>query len=390
MRIAQAVFGVFHHFELARELQRRGHLQRIYSTFPWSRLQREGLPHSLVETFPWLHTSEIAVGRLGLDLPKVTDQLGYWNALAFDRWTESRMAQLADRPDALIAISGAGLRTGRRLQQRGGIFICDRGSTHQRYQEAVVSEEYARWGVARQVSDIRDTLREEAIYAQADAITVPSSLAARTFIDLGTPAAKLHVIPYGVRLENFYPTTQPNPTQFDLLFAGSVSLRKGVPYLLEAFARLSHPHKRLRIAGFVMPELRQVLARLPQDHVEWLGEVDQSRLRDLMSESHALVLPSIEEGLALVQAQALACGCPVICSTNTGGEDLLTDNVEGFIVPIRDIDALTDRMQRLAADLALQQSMRAAALARVQTIGGWTQYGDRWEALLRQLTSQPV
>ncbi len=105
-----------------------------------------------------------------------------------------------------------------------------------------------------------------------------------------------------------------------------------------------------------------------------------------MSRSHVLVLPSIEEGLALVQAQALACGCPVICSTNTGGEDLFSDGVEGFIVPVRDPTALADRMQRLADDPALQETMREAALNRVQSIGGWTDYGDRWEALLRKLT----
>ena len=105
-----------------------------------------------------------------------------------------------------------------------------------------------------------------------------------------------------------------------------------------------------------------------------------------MSRSHALVLPSIEEGLALVQAQALACGCPVICSTATGGEDLFTDGVEGFIVPVRDPEALGGRMQLLADDPPLQTAMRVAALQRVQTIGGWTTYGDRWESLLRELT----
>jgi len=104
-----------------------------------------------------------------------------------------------------------------------------------------------------------------------------------------------------------------------------------------------------------------------------------------MSTSHLMVLPSIEEGLALVQGQALACGCPVLASTNTGGEDLFTDGVEGFIVPVRDVEALTDRMQRLADDPALQQRMNQAALLRVRTIGGWQEYGDKWETLLHQL-----
>jgi glycosyltransferase involved in cell wall biosynthesis len=108
-----------------------------------------------------------------------------------------------------------------------------------------------------------------------------------------------------------------------------------------------------------------------------------------MSTSHVLVLPSIEEGLALVQGQAMACGCPILCSTNTGGEDLFSDGVEGFIVPIRDIPALTSRMQQLADDPALQQRMSAAALERVRHLGGWSDYGDRWEALLHQLTGKP-
>ena len=382
MRIIQAVFGVYHHFELARELDRRGHLERVYSSWPWSRLKREGLPHSKVETFPWIHTPEYLLARAGVDWPWVSDHLGYWNAQAFDRWTDKRIPAC----DALIAISGAGLITGQRVQQRGGVFICDRGSTHQRYQEQIVSDEFRRWGVHRAVSDERDTLREELIYAQADAITVPSSVAARSFVEMGVPAEKLAVIPYGVRLENFYPTADPQPDRFDVLFAGAVGLRKGVPYLLEAFANLRHPHKRLRIAGAVLPELQSILSRLPQANVEFLGILSNDRLRDIMSTSHALVLPSIEEGLALVQAQAMACGCPIICSTNTGGEDLFTDTIEGFIVPIRDAPALQTRMQQLADDPHLQQTMRAAALQRVQTIGGWSAYGDRWEQLLLKLT----
>lgn len=107
-----------------------------------------------------------------------------------------------------------------------------------------------------------------------------------------------------------------------------------------------------------------------------------------MSRSHVLVLPSIEEGLALVQAEAMACGCPVIGSTNTGGADLYTDGVEGFIVPIRDARAITDRMQLLTDEPELQRTMRAAALRRVQSMGGWTTYGERWEELLLQLTSR--
>ncbi len=383
MRVVQTVFGVFHHFDLARELERRGHLAAVFSTWPWQRLKREAIPHEKVKIFPWIHTPEYLLRRMGLMPAWLEDQTGYANALAFDEYTLRRLPEC----DALIGISGSSLKTGALVQRRGGKFFCDRGSSHQRYQEELVSDEYRRWGVHAPVSDPRDTAREEAIYDMADGITVPSSFAARSFVARGVPQEKVHTIPYGVRLERFCPPANPpcSPAErFEVLFVGSVSLRKGVPYLLEAFARVQHPHKRLRIVGALSGEIAAVLPKLPKESVEFLGLQPQDRVAKLMGESHLLVLPSIEEGLALVQGQAMATGCPVLASTNTGGEDLFTDEQEGFIVPIRDVAALTDRMQRMIDDPSLWMLLRSAALERVQTIGGWEAYGDQWEALLRR------
>jgi glycosyltransferase involved in cell wall biosynthesis len=138
----------------------------------------------------------------------------------------------------------------------------------------------------------------------------------------------------------------------------------------------------------VQPDLRDILSRLPTANVEFLGPVPRAQLVDLMSRSHALVLPSIEDGFGLVLSEAMACGCPPIASTNTGGEDLFTDGVEGFLVPIRDPAAITARLQQLADSPALRQQMSSAALARVQSLGGWADYGDRWESLLHTLTGK--
>src|SRR5580704_11220821 len=123
MRIIQTVFGVFHHFELARQLQKRNHLQKIYTTFPRARVNREALPRERVETFPWIHPPEMFMHKVGLTHPWLTDQMSYANALAFDRWTLRRLRS-GPVPDALIAISGSSLKTGQELQARGGRFIC--------------------------------------------------------------------------------------------------------------------------------------------------------------------------------------------------------------------------------------------------------------------------
>jgi starch synthase len=378
MRVVQTVFGVFHHFDLARQLEARGHLEYVFSTWPHARLNREGIPRNKVKTFPWIHTPEYLMRRYGILPHWLDDQMGYANALAFDEFTFRNVKEC----DALIAISGSSLKTGKMVQARGGTFFCDRGSSHQRYQQQIILEEYQLWGVNLPISDSRDTIREEAIYEQADAVVVPSSFAARSFIEMGVPKEKIHTIPLGVRLDLFSPVRHPPIDCFEVLFVGSVSLRKGVQYLVKAFADLKCDRKRLRIVGGMAKEMPAILAQLPMIDVEVLGPLPQRDLAEIMSSSHVLVLPSIEDGFGLVLGQALASGCPVIATVNTGGPDMISDGNEGFIVPIRNPKILTERLQSLANTPALHAGMREAGLARVDSLGGWNSYGDKWETLL--------
>jgi glycosyltransferase involved in cell wall biosynthesis len=382
MQILQAVYGVFHHFELAHQLHARNHLRRIYSTWPWARLKREGLPRSLVRTFPLVHTADYLLRRTPIYSAALDARFNEWNSLSFDRWLRHNVEPC----DALIAISGAGLTAGPLVQSRGGKFICDRGSTHQRFQDEILAEEYRRWNVPYTAPAAHIVRREEGIYAIADAITVPSNVARRSFLAQGIAPEKVHVIPYGVRLDKFTPGGARSSEAFEVLFAGQISLRKGIPYLLEAFGRLRHPRKHLTLAGSVQDDVRELLKRLPTEHVTFAGSLPQPELAVLMARSHVLALASVEEGLALVQGQAMACGCPVVATVATGAEDLFTDGVEGFIVADRDTAALADHLQQLADDLALRARMSAAALERVKTLGGWDHYGDQWDKLLHTLT----
>jgi len=222
--------------------------------------------------------------------------------------------------------------------------------------------------------------------ARYDAVTVPSSYSRQSYLDRGIPAKKIHVLPYGVLLDRFQKVADPPTDRFEVLYVGRVSLPKGFPYLLQAFDRLPVKNKHLTVIGGVQPEMDRVLEKLPRENVTFLGTMPQAQLKDHMSRSHVMVMPSLDEGMALVQGQAMACGCPVIATTNTGAADLFTDGVEGFIVPIRDPDALTVRMQQLAEDPTFQRRMSEASLARVRNLGGWQQYGDTWEKLLEKLT----
>ena len=122
-----------------------------------------------------------------------------------------------------------------------------------------------------------------------------------------------------------------------------------------------------------------------EDPVYVSGPRPQSELAEMMSQSHVLVLPSIEDGFGMVMTQAMSCGCPVISSVNTGGPDLYNDGKEGLIVPIRSPEAILHSLQRLADDPSLRQSMSEPSLRRVHSFGGWHQYGENYSNFLRAL-----
>jgi starch synthase len=385
MKVVQATWGTFHQFELAKELHKRGMLECIFSTFPYARLKREGLPKEKIRTYPWFHGPLMLKWKLGLKNERLDREWVWWADKTFRRFVVKHLPDC----DIFVALSGAGLDAGLIAQSRGAKYICDRGSTHIRYAERLLQEEFQRWGQEFGGIDPRPVAKEEAEYSRADAITVPSEFARRSFLEMGISPERIHKIPYGVNLKWFQKVADPPDDRFSVLFVGQVSFRKGIPYLLEAFSRLRHPNKTLKIIGAVQPEMKLFLNGKRYDRVEFLGPVPQIRLRTVMSSSHVMVLPSIEEGLAYVQAQAMACGCPVISSTNTGAEDLFENGKEGFIVPPRDPDAITECLEKLAADPGLRERMSEAALVRVKQLGGWHAYGEAYSGLCKSLAVKP-
>ncbi len=378
MKVVLSTIGKFHSFDLARQMHQRGTLDSIYSGYPWFRLKSERLPRNRVHTFPYLHAPYMKFA------PRFTPARIFWewqDRVWFDRYVAGHLPKC----DVFCALSGSGLFSGRRAKARGAKYVCDRGSAHIRVQDEILREEFNRLGIPFEGIDPRIIQREEAEYEAADLITVPSSFALKTFLKSGVPVGKLRLATYGVDLDTFHPCGTRRPDHFHVLFVGALSVRKGVRYLLDAFDLLDSKNKRLSFAGCVLPELEESLRKYRErPEINFLGHVPHGKLKELMSTSHVLVLPSVEDGLGLVQVQAMACGCPVIASENTGAREVFTDGKEGFIVPIRDPLAIADRLQRLADDPQLWTSMSRASLERVQSINGWEEYGDRMHQIFSE------
>ena len=100
-------------------------------------------------------------------------------------------------------------------------------------------------------------------------------------------------------------------------------------------------------------------------------------MRDLYSQASVFVLPSIEDGFGQVIVQAMACGIPVITTTNTGGPDVITDGKDGFIVPIRDSRAIAERLEHLYRHPDAREAMGHAALETVRKWNGWERYTNQ-------------
>jgi len=373
---------------MARELSMRGMLDGIYTGYPNFKLKNEKIPAALIFTYPYLHASYMRFPYWELVGNRIKKECEYWDMELFDRY----VAKNIQHCDVFSGLSGSGLKTGKVVKARGGVYICDRGSTHIRTQNNILREEHQRWGVAYNKIDSRIIEREEAEYELADVITVPSSFVYQTFIENGVSPKKLRLIPYGVNLKKFHKMAEPSSARFDVLFVGGGSLRKGVIDLVQAYAKVRHPLKTLTLVGSFSSKFIKWMKKLNvlTDDIKITGHIPQENLKEIMSRSHVMVLPSVEEGLAMVQAQAMACGCPVIATTNTGAQNLYADGKEGYIVPIRDPNKIAEKLQYLVDHPDIRKGMSMRALAKVQNIGGWTTYGNMTVSMMNNAVSRTV
>src|SRR5262249_26860887 len=144
MRVTQVSIGRFHHFHLARQLERRSLLREIWTGYPRFKLKDEqAIPPEKIRTFPWLQVPYMGLGGVPIlnRFSMVQRELGWWACEMLDRRVEASLKA----PTILVALSGSGRRCGSRAQALGGRYICDRGSSHIRYQDQILREEYSLW-----------------------------------------------------------------------------------------------------------------------------------------------------------------------------------------------------------------------------------------------------
>jgi starch synthase len=208
--------------------------------------------------------------------------------------------------------------------------------------------------------------------ALADRIVVPSEHIAARLVGQGMTRDRIAVVPYAADTRRFRPRTDRSPQAgCTFLFAGGVTQRKGIGYLLRAWARIRRPGWKLQLLGALPRRLGPLADDLKLEGVEHVGRVGHSEMPARMAEADVFVFPSLFEGSAVVTYEALACGLPSIATAASG--TVARDGVEGYLVPSRDVDALALRMERLGLDPALRARMSIAARRRAEEFD-WPRY----------------
>lgn len=402
MRVLLAHPGTQYSFRLAVELQRRdslsafhtglafcddGWVDKVWSALPANWQHRtanrriEGLPSSQLHLHP--------VGELDALLRFHTGEKS--EVVIHER--NKKFQQLIPEKAIATAQAVVGFDTSAwlladRCRKHRLPFILDQSIGHPKAKEVVFDElrsRFPKWveTIPRKSEGLLAC--ESTEHSLATIVVAPSNFVRQTLIENGVVAEKIRVIPFGTDLELFSPALEPGPGPRVFLYAGSITARKGVPVLLEAWDRAGIAGRaELWLAG---PGRLPPGVNLPEG-AKLLGPLSRSGLAATMRRSDVFVFPSFFEGLAQVQIEALAAGLPLIGTTASGAEDIVIEGETGFVTAPDDHIQLALRMQQLAEDTSGWSRMRDRCVAGRERFA-WAHYGDRWADVLQELGLLP-
>lgn len=401
MEVIIAHPGTQHAYHLAGQLQLRAQLgtlhtglafcsgtifDRLHRTLPVSRQGRlgsrriHGLERSKLRTYPLGEL--LALGLM--HVAGATEPVLHWRNQRFQESVPDRFLRQAN---VVVGYDTSSWILARRVKGLGGKFVLDQSIGHPVVKErtfAVLRERYPAWKITVR-RKLPEHIAEESIeHALADLVVAPSQFVKETLTAGGVPAEKIRIVRFGTDLAVFRPAFRPpigKPVVF--LFVGSISARKGVPVLFEAWRQMKARNAELWLVGSgVVPNAER--HGLPST-VRLLGPRSRTEVAELMRTADVFTFPSFFEGLAQVQVEALATGLPVVATPESGARDLVREGENGFLVPAGDASSLADRMDQLAADPALRAKMRNTAIRERDRLS-WDVYGERWCEVLEELS----
>jgi len=266
----------------------------------------------------------------------------------FDRWVKKQLIP----GDHIISSYGYANECFRWVHANGGKTFVDAGNSHIDNFWEIISEEHRRWRCSTPPFSPRWLKRSRETLAETDFVLSPSSYVTNSFLARGFKPEQILKNVYPVDLSLFKPDDKPRPKNrpLTIINTGSLSLRKGTPYLLESFRIVQKkiPDARLLLTRTIQDDIKPILSRYADLPIDWSPPLPHAQLVERLQSADIFVLPSLEEGLVRTACEAMACGLPAILTPHTGANDFVWPGISGEVVPIRDPNAIADAVLKWA------------------------------------------
>lgn len=386
MQVDIAVPGTFHAFKLGRQLESRDSLRNIYTTYPKFATDT-GVIHD--EKVRHIRHPEL-IAQIGHRFPIVNDiipsqwndPLNRWKGISFDKSVARKLEPAAD--GIFVGFAGVCLESLQRANELGLTTVVERSSSHIRTQKEILDREYQKYGQGKSSISPHLIKREEEEYETADYVVTPSKFAQESFLEQGFDEEKVKRIPLG---EDPPDIQQVSDDTTYFIYSGSVTLRKGIQYLLPAWDSLDLADTELIVTSHIDESVQPIVQDYKDaENIHFVGWVDD--LYEQFGRSALFVFPSLEDGFGMVVVEAMASGLPVIVSENTGAKDCVREGIDGRVVPIRDSEALAEAMQYMYDNPAERKQMGENARDHITSNFTEDDYGERIISEYRAMINQ--
>lgn len=256
----------------------------------------------------------------------------------FDSWVKLDVKS----GDHIISSYGYANKCFEKVKNFGGKTFLDAGNSHPAQFWEIVSEEHRRWGVKRKPYPPHWNRAGRRTVELTDFVISPSEYVSDSFLSRGFQNSQIIQLPYPIDLSIFQSrkSVEISDLPIRIVCTGSVSLRKGFPYLLEAVRIIRKNYDAILVlTDNVESSMKDILPKFEDVPIEWSSSLPHQELSEHLKKCHVFALLSLEDGFARTVSEALACGLPAVVSENTGAKDLIKDGINGKIVGIRDSEA---------------------------------------------------
>lgn len=356
----------------------KGKLIRILPKFIYNKISNRiiaDVPSDKIKLFPFLEFKTLWRLKKGKNTEDVfNDRNKRFQELIPDKYLREADVVIGFDTSSWILIE--------RCRKLGKKFILDVSIGHPLAKEEIFNElknRYPDWDNQIKTKEKKLVEIELKEIALADTIVVPSAFVKNTYKCHGVDESKIFVNPFGTDINHFsakrYSKIADKKIRF--LFFGALTARKGLPLLLEVWTEMANDACELFIAGYgKMPDS----FILPKG-VTNLGTIGKNERFNLYKQADVFVFPSYFEGFAQVQIEAAACGLPLISTYNAGGEELITNDKNGYLISAGDKNALRISMQKFVNSPELIEKMGQIASEKAKLFT-WDSYGNKWSRII--------